>query len=156
MLDVNLAELYAVTTSRLNEQVKRNIHRFPDDFMFQLTKKEYENLISQFAISSLSERKPGWGGRRNLPYAFTEHGTVMLASVLNSVVAVEASIQVVRAFVKLREVLTTHKELSLKFKLLEKKFDKHDEEIQALFEAIRHLMQPTIHPRRKIGMFKRT
>ena len=144
MLDSDLAEIYGVETRTLNQAVNRNPHRFPEDFMFRLTKQEYQNLKSQNVISS-------WGGRRNLPYAFTEHGTVMLASVLNSVVAVEASIHVVRAFVKLREVLTTHKELALKFELLEEKWDKHDDDIQALFEAIKQLMQPENPTRNPIG-----
>ncbi len=144
MIDTDLAELYSVTTTRLNEQVKRNKNRFPADFMFQLTKMEYENLISHFATSS-------WGGRRKLPFVFTEHGAIMLASVLNSKVAAAASIQVVRAFVKLREIMATHKELEAKFNLLESKFDKHDEEIQTLFAAIRQLMQPVNPPVKKIG-----
>jgi len=120
MIDADLAKIYGVLTMRLNEQVKRNAHRFPPDFMFQLTFAESENLISQIAISS-------WGGRRNLPFVFTEHGAVMLASVLNSKVAVEASIFVVRAFVKLREILSTHKKLAAKLRLLENKSNKHDE-----------------------------
>jgi len=144
MIDADLAKIYGVSTSRLNEQVKRNFHRFPKDFMFELTRKEHENLMSQIATSR-------WGGRRKLPFVFTEHGAVMLASVLNSKVAVAASIQVVRAFVKLREVLSTHKELAAKFQLLENKLDKHDNEIQALFEAIRQLMETPNPPRKKIG-----
>ena len=148
MIDSDLAVLYGVSTARLNEQVKRNSQRFPGDFMFQLTKKESNHLISQIATSS-------WGGRRKLPYVFTEHGAVMLASVLNSEVAVEASIQVVRAFIKLREVLTTHKELALQIEKLERRFgsrlDEHDKEIQTLFEAIRQLMQPPNPPRKRIG-----
>jgi hypothetical protein len=98
ILDSDLALLYGVTTSRLNEQVRRNIERFPDDFMFLLTKEEFDNLKSQFATSS-----SGWGGRRKLPYAFTEHGAIIAASVLNSERAVQASIFVVRAFVKMRQ-----------------------------------------------------
>ncbi|HEX5412805.1 MAG TPA: ORF6N domain-containing protein [Terriglobia bacterium] len=146
MLDTDLAELYRVQTFRLNEQVKRNRNRFPPDFMFQLTREEAKPLTSQFARS-----KPGSGGRRTLPYAFTEHGAVMLASVLNSPVAVEASIQVVRAFVRLREILATHKELANKLAQLESRIEAHDEGITALFEAIRQLMEPPDKPERRIG-----
>jgi hypothetical protein len=147
LIDQDLAMLYALPTARLNEQVKRNKNRFPADFMFQLSKQEYENLISQFATSS-------WGGRRKLPYVFTEYGAIMLASVLNSKVAVEASIQVVRAFVKLREIISSHKEIEAKIELLESKFDKHDDEIQTLFEAIKQMLSPSNRPMKKIG-FKR-
>ncbi|MCX6274834.1 MAG: ORF6N domain-containing protein [Bacteroidetes bacterium] len=147
MIDTDLAMMYGVTVKRLNEQVRRNITRFPKDFIFQLTKSEYDFQRSQ--IATFEKGKGRY--RKYLPYAFTEHGAVMLASVLNSRIAVEASIQVVRAFVKLREVLSTHKELATKFQLLENKFDKHDDEIQALFEAIRQLMETPNPPRRKIG-----
>ena len=119
LINADLAMLYGVTTKRLNEQVKRNIKRFPSDFMFQLNEEESENLRSQFATSS-------WGGRRYLPYVFTEHGAIMLTNVLNSAVAVHASIQVVRAFVKLREILSTHKDLASKLVQLEQKIGKHD------------------------------
>ena len=119
LINADLAMLYGVTTKRLNEQVKRNIKRFPSDFMFQLNEEESENLRSQFATSS-------WGGRRYLPYVFTEHGAIMLTNVLNSDVAVHASIQVVRAFVKLREILSTHKDLASKLVQLEQKIGKHD------------------------------
>jgi hypothetical protein len=150
MLDSDLAEIYGVTTARLNEQVKRNIDRFPHDFMFQLNKTEWQNLISQNATSK-------WGGRRKLPYVFSEHGAVMLASVLNSKIAVEASIQVVRAFVRLREFLLTNKVLAAKLELLENKFGRHDKEIRILFEAIRQLMETEKPPPRKqIGYKKNT
>jgi len=146
MLDADLARLYRVSTKRLNEQVKRNKHRFPADFMFQLTSREASALRSQNATS-----KDGRGGRRYCPNAFTEHGAVMLASVLNSSVAVHASLQVVRAFVKLREVLATHHKLVHKLLELEKRVGEHDGEIAALFEAIRQLMQPPQKPKRQIG-----
>ena len=136
MLDADLAALYGVSTKRLNEQVRRNKDRFPDDFLFQLSAQETENLRSQFATSSAEH-----GGRRYRPYAFTEHGAVMLASVLNSKIAVEASIQVVRAFVRLRQMLATHKELAAKLAELESRLDAHDENITAVFEAIRQLMK---------------
>jgi len=144
MMDADLAIIYGVTTKRLNEQVKRNLKRFPSDFMFQLNEEEFENMRSHFATSR-------WGGRRYLPYAFTEHGAIMLANVLNSPSAVEASIQVVRAFVKLRELLSTNKELAGKLSQLEGKLEQHDEEIQIIFKAIRKLMKPLETKKRKIG-----
>jgi hypothetical protein len=147
MLDSDLARLYGVTTTRLNEQVKRNLDRFPLDFMFQLTKEEWKSLISQIATS-----KRGRGGRRKLPYAFTEHGAVMAANVLNSPVAVRASIVVVRAFVRLRQLLVSHEELARKLEALEKKFEKHDAQFKVVFDAIRQLMAPEKPPRqRQIG-----
>jgi hypothetical protein len=136
MLDRDLAELYGVTTTRLNEQVQRNLDRFPSDFMFQLTKDETICLSSQFAIS-----KPGRGGRRYLPYAFTEHGAVMLASVLNSPVAVEVSVLVVRAFVKMRRVLAQYEEVTGRLDELESRVAKHDEAIRSLVVAIRGLIE---------------
>ena len=127
ILDADLAALYGVETRRLNEQVIRNLHRFPDDFMFQLTRQELRALISQFAISN-----GGRGGRTKLPYAFTEHGAIMAASVLNTPRAVEMSVFVVRAFVRLRAFLATHKELADKLAELERKLESHDEQIVAI------------------------
>jgi len=144
MMDRDLAGLYQVPTRRLNEQVKRNIRRFPGDFMFQLTRKEFKILKSQFAISS-------WGGTRKLPYAFTEQGVAMLSSVLHSERAVQVNIAIMRAFVKLRQILSTHKELAHKLEQLERKIEKHDEEIRVIFEAIRQLMTPPEKPKRRIG-----
>ena len=141
ILDSDLATLYEVPTMRLNERVKRNIKRFPKDFMFRLTSKEYENLISQNAISS-------WGGRRTLPYAFTEHGAVMLSGILNSDVAIAASINVVRAFVKLRRLLSSYKELSEKLSKLE---DKYDENFKIVFELIKNIIKEKDKPKRQIG-----
>jgi len=132
MLDSDLAEIYGVTTKRLIEQVKRNIGRFPEDFMFQLTFQEVAILRSQFATSS-------WGGRRYMPYVFTEHGAVMLATVLNSDTAIQASIQVVRAFVKLRQLLASNADLARKVNALEKKYDS---QFAMVFKAIRELMEP--------------
>lgn len=146
MLDSDLAKIYGVTTARLNQQVNRNQERFPEDFMFQLTKEEYESLMLQIATS-----KKGRGGRRKLPYVFTEHGAIMLASVLNTIIAVRASIQVVRVFVHLREILSTHKELAYKLNELERKIEKHDDEIRSIFEAIRQLMTPPEKTKRQIG-----
>jgi hypothetical protein len=146
ILDSDLAELYGVTTARLNEQIRRNRDRFPEDFMFRLTRGEF-NLISQFATSSSA-----WGGRRKLPYVFTEHGAIMAASVLNSARAVKASIYVVRAFVKLRQLLASHKELAEKFAELERRIGRHDREIVTLMAAIRALMEPAKPSRRpRIG-----
>jgi hypothetical protein len=143
MIDADLAEIYGVPTKRLNEQVKRNIERFPVDFMFQLNEEEAENLRSQFATSSASH-----GGRRTRPYAFTEHGAIMAANVLNSPQAVEMSVFVVRAFVKLREMLIAHKDLELKLAALEMKYDT---QFKVVFDAIRQLMIAPESKRRKIG-----
>ncbi len=129
MLDADLAKIYSVTTKRLNEQVKRNRHRFPEDFMFQLTVEEMDNLNrSQIATGSQKHRDP-----RFLPYAFTEHGAVMLASVLNSPIAIEASIRVVKAFVRLRTILAIHQELAQKLETLERKYEEHDEQFKTVF-----------------------
>jgi phage regulator Rha-like protein len=148
MLDADLATLYGVSTKRLNEQVKRNRDRFPVDFMFQLTENEKAEVVANCDHLKRLKFSP------NLPYAFTEHGAIMLATVLNSPVAVQASIQVVRAFVKLRQILATNKDLAHKLEQLERKIEKHDEEIKAIFNAIRQLMTPPEKPKRKIG-FKR-
>jgi len=141
MLDADLAELYGVETKRLNEQVRRNIERFPEDFMFQLTNKELANLRSQFATSS-------WGGRRSPPYAFTEHGALMLGNVLKSEQAVEVSVMVVRAFVRMRELVAGHKELAQKLNQLERKVGAHDKAIAEIIGAIRELMAPP-EPKKK-------
>ncbi|MBI5598832.1 MAG: ORF6N domain-containing protein [Deltaproteobacteria bacterium] len=141
MLDSDLAVLYGVTTKRLNEQVRRNLRRFPSDFMFQLTSDEAESLRSQFATSKR-------GGRRYLPYVFTEQGVAMLSSVLNSERAIEVNILIMRAFVKLREMLATHKDLAKKLEDMEKKYD---ERFKVVFEAIYELMKPPAPSRRQIG-----
>jgi len=144
MLGSHLAKLYGVTVKRLNEQVKRNKKRFPDDFMYQLTRQEVANLKSHFATS-------GWGGVRKLPYVFTQEDVAMLSSVLNSERAIQVNILIMRAFVKLRELLLTHKELAIKLESLEKKYANHDEKIKKIFEAIRQLMLPPDEPKRRIG-----
>ena len=145
MLSSDLAELYDVQPKVMIQAVKRNIERFPEDFMFQLSKNEYSNLKSQIVTSS-------WGGlRRATPYAFTEQGVAMLSSVLQSKRAVQVNIQIMRAFVKLRNLLSTHKELAEKLQDLEKQYDTHDRQIKAIFEAIRQLMQPPEKPKRQIG-----
>jgi hypothetical protein len=142
MLDCDLAALYGVTTKRLNEQVRRNVKRFPADFMYQLSREEFESLKSHFATSS------SWGGRRTRPYVFTEQGIAMLSSVLNSNRAIEVNIQIMRAFVKLREMMSSHKDLARKLVELEKKYDG---QFQIVFEAIRQLIEVEERPKRKIG-----
>jgi len=144
MLDKDLAELYGVVTGDLNRAVSRNIDRFPDDFMFRLTKEEFENLIFHFGISR-------WGGTRKLPRVFSEQGVAMLSSVLRSKSAIQTNVAIMRAFVKLREILSTHKELADKLKQVEGKLGKHDKDIQMIFKAIRALMVPPIKEKRKIG-----
>jgi phage regulator Rha-like protein len=147
ILSNDLAELYNVLPKRLIEQVKRNIDKFPDDFMFQLTRQEVMSLKSQFATS-----KKGRGGVRKLPYAFTEHGAIMAANVLNSRKACEMSILVVRTFVKIRKTAFEIKEISDRIKELENKVGKTDTEVKYLFEVIRQLMTPPpVPPKGKIG-----
>ena len=144
MLDSDIAELYGVSTKRLNEQVRRNIDRFPEDFMFILSKEESDSLRSQFATL-----KKGRGQHsKYLPYAFTEHGAIMAATILNSPRAVEMSIFIVRAFVKLREMLISHKDLKHKIEEMEKKYGS---QFKIVFNAIKELMTPPEKPERKIG-----
>src|SRR5437867_1078543 len=149
MLDSDLAAIYGTSTMRLNEQFKRNCKRFPDDFAFVLTREEFTNLISQNTISR------SHGGRRSLPVAFIEHGAIMLASVLNSDVAVQASVRVVRAFVKLREMVAANAQLAAKLEELERRLDSHDEAIVDLFAALKRLLEPEVKPRREIGFHVR-
>ena len=137
LLDNDLAGLYGVTTANLNKAVKRNIERFPDDFMLQLSSTEMSNLIFQSGISS-----SGHGGRRTPPYAFTEQGVAMLSSVLNSERAVQVNIAIMRAFVQLRELATSNRVLAKRLDDLEKKYDKHDKQLLEVFNAIRQLMVP--------------
>jgi hypothetical protein len=146
ILAEDLAELYGVPVKRLNEQIKRNRERFPADFMFQLTAKEYETLRSQIATSKKSR-----GGSRYAPNAFTEHGAIMAATVLNSKRAVQMSVFVVRAFVRLREMLSTNSQLATKLNELERHVEGHDATIQDLIEAIKELMIPEQPSGRKIG-----
>ncbi len=152
MLDSDLAAIYGVPTMRLNEQFKRNRQRFPADFAFQLTTGEYTNLISQIAISS-----SGHGGRRKLPWVFTEHGAIMLATILKSQRASEMSVFVVRAFVQMREVLMGNRQLAAKLDELEKRIGGHDEVIADLINAIRPLLEPATEekPKREIGFHMR-
>lgn len=142
MLDSDLAELYGVTTKRLNEQVKRNADRFPPDFMFQLSEEEKKQVVAVCDHLQRIKYSP------HVPYAFTEHGAVMLAAVLNSPVAVQASIAVVRAFLRLRHLLSTQSDLARKVEALEKKYD---HQFKAVFQAIRRLMQPDEKSAKKIG-----
>ena len=146
ILDVDLAELYAVPVKRLNEQVKRNRERFPGDFMFQLTAKEHRILRSQFATSNGVR-----GGRRYRPYAFTEHGATMAATILNSKRAIRMSVFVVRAFVRLREMMASNRAIALKIAELERRLETHDDAIQDLLQAIKELMFPKHVRRRRIG-----
>jgi DnaJ-domain-containing protein 1 len=145
MIDTDLAELYGVTTKQLNQQVKRNRKRFPKDFMFQLTWKEKKWLIEN--NSSLSKLKFS----ANLPLAFTEHGAVMLASILNSERAIKVNIQIVRIFAQLREMILTHKDILLKLEQLEKLGVKNNEEIQYIFNVLKKLLQQHTEPRKRIG-----
>jgi hypothetical protein len=150
ILDSDLADLYGVPVKRLNEQVKRNIERFPDDFAFTLTEEEHEALRSQIATL-----KAGRGEHRKyLPRAFTEHGALMAASVLSSPKAVEMSILVVRTFVRLRQILASNRQLAAKLDQLERRMAAHDKNIVALFQAVRSLMAVPDKPRRKIGFSK--
>ncbi len=144
VLDSDLAQLYEVETRVFNQAVKRNLKRFPSDFMFQLTELEFENLISQSVTSS-------WGGRRKLPLVFTEHGAIMAASVLNSERAVQMSVYVVRAFVQLRELMVDHKVLADKLDALERRVSHHDNSLVALIDAIRALTEQPKPVKRPIG-----
>ncbi|GMQ79862.1 MAG: ORF6N domain-containing protein [Thermodesulfobacteriota bacterium] len=145
ILDADLAKLYGVTTKRLNQQVKRNSDRFPEDFMFRLTQKEKDEVVANCNHLSNLRFSPA------LPHAFTEHGAIMAASVLNTPRAIESSIFVVRAFVRLRQILVTHTELAQKLLELEAHLKDHDQQIQAIFEAIHQLMAPPEKPKKKIG-----
>ncbi len=142
MLDFDLAALYEVETKSLNLSVRRNLERFPEDFMFQLTQDEFDNLRLQFETSRF------WGGRRYRPYAFTEQGVAMLSSVLRSPRAVQVNIAIMRAFVKLREILASHQELARRFEEMESRYDA---QFHAVFEAISELMAPEEEPKHQIG-----
>lgn len=148
IIDKDLAELYNVTTKRLNEQVKRNSKRFPEDFMFQLTQEEKEEVVAKCDHLKTLKYSP------NLPYVFTEHGAVMLASVLNSERAIEVNIQIIRVFNQMREALLNYKDILLKLERLEKKATAHDQNIQMIFTALKKLLNPPNPPRERIG-FKR-
>ena len=146
MLDSDLAKLYGVLTKRLNERVSRNEERFPSDFAFQLTEQEFMNLKSQFATSSF-----GHGGRRKLPWVFTEHGVAMLSTVLNSPTAIQVNIEIMRAFVRLRRLLATPGELVAQLNQLADSVQLHDEQIKVITEILHQMMQPPDSPKRRIG-----
>jgi hypothetical protein len=145
MLDSDLASLYGVTTGNLNLAVRRNKKRFPEDFMFSLTGDEAKSLLLQSARSKLR------GGRRTTPYAFTEQGVAMLSSVLRSERAIQVNIVIMRAFVRFRKMLLTHKDLARKLKELERKYGSHDEQIRSIFETLDELIETPAPPRRRIG-----
>lgn len=145
MIDKDIAELYGVSTKRLNEQVKRNAKRFPEDFMFQLTQEEKDEVVANCDHLKTLKYSP------NLPFVFTEHGAVMLASVLNSDRAIEVNIQIVRIFTRMREMLLTNKDILLKLEQLENKVSSHDENIKMIFEALKQLLNPPQEPRKRIG-----
>ncbi|HET6991437.1 MAG TPA: ORF6N domain-containing protein [Bacteroidia bacterium] len=173
MLDRDLAEMYGVVTGNLNKAVKRNLRRFPDDFMFRLTVEEFENLKSQFVTSSSGQKDPNlifqsgisslkgkvaWGGTRILPYVFTEQGIAMLSSVLNSDTAIDVNIQIIRVFTRIREVLLSQKEMVLKIEKLEKKVleqnskvGQHDEEIRRIFLVLKQFIKTNSEPMKKVG-----
>lgn len=144
MLDSDLAELYQVETKRLNEQVKRNLSRFPEDFMFQLSTDEWNNLKSQNATSS-------WGGRRTNPFVFTEHGVLMLSSVLNSERAIEVNIKIMRVYNEIKEMLLTHKDLLLKMEAMEKRVSRQDDKILQIFNYLKQFIQDQTKPRKEVG-----
>jgi len=144
LMDRDLAELYHVETKVLKQAVRRNIRRFPSDFMFELTKEEFQNLRSQFVTSS-------WGGSRYVPMAFTEQGVAMLSSVLNSERAIQVNIQIMRAFNQLRKMMATHDDLKRKFEEMEKRYD---EQFRIVFEAITQLLEVNEKPKKKIGYLK--
>ncbi len=139
---MDLAELYQVETKALNQAVKRNIERFPFDFIFQLSSKEYANLKSQFVTSSFATGKGDWGGRRKLPYAFTEQGVAMLSSVLKSEMAIRVNVQIIRVFAKMRELLLTHKDILIQLEKMEKKFTGYDHDIALIFQYLKKLLNP--------------
>lgn len=144
MLDFELSELYETETKQLTRQVRRNIERFPKDFMFELTTKEFADLRSQFGTSS-------WGGTRYTPMAFTEQGVAMLSSVLNSSTAIKVNIQIIRVFTRMKEMVLTNKDILLKLEQLEKKVSGHDQNMQMIFEALKQLLNPPQEPRKRIG-----
>jgi hypothetical protein len=148
MIDRDLAELYSVTTGNLNLAVKRNLERFPTDFMFQLTKEEFQVLILQNAIS----KKTGSGGIRKLPYAFAEHGVLMLSSILNSKRAIQVNIQIMRIYTRMRELMLTHKDILLKLEQLENQTHHNTEDIQLIFGYLKKLLTP-VHekPHKRVG-----
>lgn len=149
MLDRDLAELYSVETKQLKRQVRRNLKRFPEDFMFELTKEEFQNWRSQFGTSNTSDKM----GLRYAPMVFTEQGVAMLSSVLNSPIAIKVNIQIIRVFTKMREVLQNHSELLLRMEKLERSLGKHDMQIAQIFQLIKQFVKDDV-PRKQIGYKK--
>jgi phage regulator Rha-like protein len=147
MVDTDLAELYGVETRVLNQAVKRNLRRFPQDFMFQLNEKEFESLKSQKATAS-------WGGRRTAPFVFTEHGVLMLSSVLNSDKAIDINVQIIRIFTKMREMLLTHKDILLQLEEMRKSIDDHEDRIDIIYNYLKKFIQDQKTPRKEIGYKK--
>lgn len=147
MLDQDLAALYGIETKAFNQAVKRNIERFPEDFMFELTPEEFEYLRSQVVTSS-------WGGRRYLPKAFTEQGVAMLSGILSTPVAIEVNIRIIRVFARMREMLITQQDILLRLEQLERHTDDQSKEIELIFSALRELLQPPTPPRNAIGYIK--
>jgi len=147
MLDRDLAELYGVETKALKQAVRRNTDRFPEDFMFEMNKQEFENWRSQIVTSNEGDKK----GLRYAPFCFTEQGVTMLSCILNSKRAITINVQIIRIFAKLREMILTHKDILLKMQQLEKKITNHDENIQMIFDTLRKLLNPLQAPRRRIG-----
>lgn len=145
MLDTDLAKMYGVKTYRLNEAVKRNLERFPEDFMFKLTHDEWENLTSQFAMSR------SWGGRRTPPYVFTEHGVLMLSSVLNSARAIATNITIMRVFVRMNRLMMNDRELLLRMELMEGRQEQYDTSLNELFEAVKQMMESPAEERKRLG-----
>lgn len=146
MLDKDLAELYRVETKVLNQAVRRNLGRFPEDFMFQVSEEEWQSLRSQIVTS-----KARRGGSRYLPFAFTEQGVAMLSSVLNSETAIRVNIQIIRVFTRMRQMLLTHKDILLQLEKMERKLTAHDEDIQLIFKYLKQLLNPPQQPRKRIG-----
>jgi hypothetical protein len=144
MLDRDLAKLYEVSTGNLNKAVKRNLKRFPNDFMFQLTVDEFKNLIFQIGISN-------WGGTRKMPFAFTEQGVTMLSCILNSDISIEVNIRIIRIFIKMRELLLSHQDILLKLEQMEKQVIQNSEEIQQIFNVLKELLATPQEPRKRIG-----
>jgi|SRR5882724_4976405 len=147
MIDRDLAELYGVETKQLKRQVRRNIDRFPDDFLFELSAEEFQEWRSQFGTSNEGDKM----GLRYAPYVFTEQGVAMLSSVLNSERAIKVNIQIIRIFTRMRELLLTHKDILLKLEQLERKVTGHDEDIQLIFKYLKQLLNPPQEPRPRIG-----
>jgi hypothetical protein len=154
MLDRDLAKMYGVPTKHLNQAVKRNVTRFPPDFMFQLTENEFKILKSQFVTSSSEEGTKGWGGIRKLPFAFTELGVAMLSSVLNSEIAIQVNIQIIRVYTRMRQFFLDNEELKKKIEAIEKNLVKKDEEIQTIFKILKELLVQETPPAREPIGFK--